>query len=289
MILCLDVGNSHIHGGVFKEDKILLQFRKTSGFKSSSDELGLFLKFVLRENDIDPSGIEKISICTVVPDILHSLKNACLKYFNQSPFILEAGVKTGLKIKYQNPVEVGTDRIANALACVHLFSQRNLIVVDFGTATTICVINKNKEYLGGSILPGIYISMEVLESKTAKLPTVEIKKPESVIGRSTITSIQSGLYYGHLKMVEGMISEVIREKKWFGMEKPFVVGSGGFSRLFEFQKIFDKIIPDLALRGLYLALTMNLNRTNNKRRDIVFNPDEVKNSQSHRNNGQPQL
>ncbi len=257
MILCLDVGNSHIHGGVFHGDKILLQFRKTSSPKNSSDEFGLFLRFVLKENNINPLGIDKISVCTVVPDILHSLKNACLKYFNKIPFVLQAGVKTGLKIKYRNPVEVGSDRIANALACTHLFPERNLIVVDFGTATTLCVINKEKEYLGGSILPGIQISMQALESQTAKLPTVEIKKPESIIGRSTVESIQSGLYFGQLKMVEGMIAEIIREKNWFDDGKPLVIAAGGFSSLFESPGIFDTTIPDLALKGLYLALKMN--------------------------------
>ena len=258
MILCLDVGNSHIHGGVFKEDQILLQFRKTSNTKNSSDELGLFLRFVLKENKIDPSKIKKISVCTVVPDLLHSLKNACLKYFNQSPFVLQAGVKTGLKVKYDNPVEVGSDRIANALACVHLFPKKNLIVVDFGTATTVCVIDKEKSYLGGSILPGIHISMQALESKTARLPSVEIKKPESVIGHSTVSSIQSGLYFGQLKMVEGIIAEIIQEKQWTDQkQKPFVVAGGGFCRLFSNQKIFNQMIPDLALKGLYLALKLN--------------------------------
>ena len=257
MILCLDIGNSQIHGGVFKEDQILLRFRKTSIHKSSSDEIGLFLKSVLRENNIDLSQIDHISLCTVVPDVLHSLKNACIKYFNKSPFILQAGVKTGLKIRYHNPLEVGSDRIANALACTHLFAEKNLIIVDFGTATTLCVINRKKEYLGGSILAGIQISMRALESQTAKLPSVEIRKSESIIGRSTVESIQSGLYFGQWKMVEGIIGEIINEKKWLGEEKPTVVATGGFSSLFESLGIFDHIIPDLALRGLYLALKMN--------------------------------
>ena len=257
MILCLDVGNSEVYGGVFQGDQMQLQFRKTSSPKNSSDELGLFLRFVLMENNIDPKRIEHISVCTVVPDILHSLTNACIKYFNKIPFVLQIGVRTGLKIKYSNPVEVGTDRIANALACTHLFPDQNLIVVDFGTATTLCVISREKEYLGGSILPGIRMSMQALESQTAKLPVVEIKKPSSVIGRSTVTSIQSGLYFGQLKMVEGMIYEIIQEKGWMENEKPLVIASGGFSRLFETARIFNQVVPDLALKGLYLALKMN--------------------------------
>jgi type III pantothenate kinase len=257
MILCLDVGNTQIHGGVFKDDKLLMQFRKTSAAKSSSDEYGLFLKSVLRENNIEPSEVRHISICTVVPDVLHSLKNACRKYFNNSPFILQAGVKTGLKIKYRNPLEVGADRIANSLACAHLYPQENLIIVDFGTATTICVVNKNKEYLGGCILPGIRMSMQALESQTAKLPSVEIKKPESIIGKSTVESIQAGLYFGQIKMVEGMAQEISIQESWSENDKPIFIGTGGFSSMFESAQVFDKIIPDLALKGLYLALKLN--------------------------------
>lgn len=257
MILCLDVGNTQIHGGVFKTDELLMQFRKTSGSKSSSDEYGLFLKSVLRENNIDPSEIRHIAICTVVPDVLHSLKNACRKYFDNTPFVLQAGVKTGLKIKYRNPLEVGADRIANSLACVHLYPQKNMIIVDFGTATTICVVNREKEYLGGSILPGIRMSMQALEAQTAKLPSVEIKKPQSIIGKSTVESIQSGLFYGQLKMVEGVTSEIVHQENWQDEETPLVIGTGGFSSMFESTQVFDKIIPDLALKGLYLALKIN--------------------------------
>lgn len=257
MILCLDVGNTQIHGGVFKEDQLLMQFRKTSSSKSSSDEYGLFLKSVLRENEIDPNEIRQIALCTVVPDVLHSLKNACRKYFNNSPFILQAGTKTGLKIKYRNPIEVGADRIANSIACVQMFPDRNLIIADFGTATTLCVINKEKEYLGGAILAGLNISMQALETHTAKLPTVEIKKVDDIIGRSTVESIQSGLYFGQMKMVEGMVQEIIRQEKWQASESPVVIGTGGFSSLFDQSDVFHKIIPDLALRGLFLALKLN--------------------------------
>src|SRR5690606_18151310 len=145
MILCLDVGNTQIHGGIFSDEKLIMQFRKTSQSPSSSDEYGLFLKSVLRENDINPTDIQHISLCTVVPDVLHSLKGACRKYFNREPFILQAGVKTGLKIKYRNPVEVGADRIANSVACTHLFLEQNIVVGYFGTASTMDVITKDKD------------------------------------------------------------------------------------------------------------------------------------------------
>ncbi len=257
MILCLDVGNTQIHGGVFRDDELLMQFRKTSASKSSSDEYGIFLRTVLRENGWDPLEIKAISICTVVPDVLHSIKNACRKYFDKTPFILQAGAKTGLKIKYRNPIEVGADRIANSLACLHLFPNRNQVIVDFGTATTLCVVNKEKEYLGGSILPGMRISMQALETHTAKLPSVEIKRPEAIIGRSTVESIQSGLFYGQLFMVKGMTQEIIKQQNWDGSETPLLIGTGGFSSMFDNSGVFDHIVPDLALKGLYLALRLN--------------------------------
>lgn len=255
MILCIDVGNSQIHGGVFSGGELTVQFRKTSRQQFSSDEIGLFLKTVLRENSIDPDSISGISICSVVPDLNHSIRNGCIKYFRIDPFFLKAGVKTGLKIKYRNPLEVGTDRIANAIAATTLFPNKNLIVVDFGTATTFCVISKTKDYLGGVILPGIRISMEVLESKAAQLPSVEIKRPGTSVGKSTIESIQSGLFFGQVGIVKEIKARIISEA--FKDEDPFVIGTGGFSSLFEDEGLFDLILPTLALKGLYTAYNLN--------------------------------
>ena len=258
MILCLDVGNSQIYGGLFSEEDptVLFQFRKTSKDGSSSDEFGVFLKSVLRENGYKVEDIRKIAICTVVPGVLHSLKGACQKYFGLEPFVLKAGVKTGLKIKYNNPIEVGADRIANAIAVSKLYENKNAIVVDFGTATTFCVITKNKEYLGGMILPGVRLGMEALESNTAKLPSVEIVRPAELVGRSTVESIQSGIYYSNWAAVSLLSKEI--QKKYFAGEDALVVGTGGFSRLFEADSIFDELVPDLVLQGLYLALKMNV-------------------------------
>lgn len=255
MILCIDVGNTQIHGGVFDGKELLLQFRKTSRQQFSSDEVGIFLRSVLRESKLEPDLIKDISICSVVPDLNHSLRNGCLKYFNTEPFFLKPGVKTGLKIRYRNPLEVGSDRIANAIAAMNLYPNKNLIVVDFGTATTFCVINKSKEYLGGIILPGIKISMEALESKTAQLPIVEIKETEEVIGKSTVESIQSGLYHGQIGMVRELKTKIIKEA--FHDENPVIIGTGGFSRLFENAKLFNAVIPTLVLEGLNYAYLMN--------------------------------
>jgi type III pantothenate kinase len=254
MILALDIGNSQIFGGVFEKDELKVRFRKTSKTASSSDEAGVFLRAVLRENGVDPSEIKQITMCSVVPDAVHSLKNACKKYFNINPFILEPGVKTGLKINYRNPVEVGADRIANAIAATHLYPKRNMIVIDLGTATTFCALSANKEYLGGSIVAGLRLSMEALEHNTAKLPSVEITALSNALGRTTIESIQSGLYFGHMGVIKEISSRI--QKEVFD-DKPYVIGTGGFSSLFDKEKIFDEVQPDLVLKGLLLALKLN--------------------------------
>lgn len=255
MILALDVGNSQIYGGVFEKENIKFRFRKTSKTGASSDEIGIFLRSVLRENSMDPSKVTHIVICSVVPDVVYSLKNACKKYFNITPFLLQAGVKTGLKIDYRNPLEVGADRIANSIAAAHMYPKKNILIVDLGTATTFCAISQNKEYLGGSIVAGLRLNMEALESKTAKLPSVEIVPMKEALGRSTIESIQSGLYFGHLGTMREISQRISQE--CFGGEKPFIIGTGGFSSLFDKEKIFDVTQPDLVLQGLLLALKMN--------------------------------
>ena len=256
MILALDVGNSQIFGGVYDEqDNLKFRFRKTSKTGASSDEIGIFLRSVLRENQMDPSQVQQIALCSVVPDVVYSIKNACKKYFNINPFILQAGVKTGLKINYRNPLEVGADRIANAIAATHMCAKKNLIIVDLGTATTFCAVTKNKDYLGGSIVAGLRLSMESLENQTAKLPSVEIVPMKEALGRSTVESLQSGLYFGHLGTIRE-ISKRISEECFDG-EKPFIIGTGGFASLFEKEKVFDMIQPDLVLQGLLISLKMN--------------------------------
>lgn len=254
MVLCLDIGNTQIYGGVFKGKTLKLQFRKHSKMVSS-DEYGLFLKSVLRENGIPSKEISQISLCSVVPEAIYPITQACENYFNIQPFYLKPGIRTGLKIKYQNPLEVGADRIANAMAAVEKFENQNIIIIDFGTAITICAINEIKEYLGGVILPGLSISMKALELGTAKLPSVEILPPPFVLGRSTIESIQSGLFNG----TEGALIHILKKlKKEIFNEAPSVtIGTGGFANLFTNKNLFEIEIKDLVLRGLLLALEKN--------------------------------
>ena len=254
-MLALDVGNSHLFGGLFEGSSLRLQFRKTSRPFGTSDELGVFLRNVVRENGSDPSRIEQISICCVVPEMLYSLRSCCRKYFAVDPFVLQAGTRTGLKIRYRNPAEIGPDRIANSIAAVHLYPGADVIVLDFGTATTINVVSRSREYLGGVILPGLRIAMEALERNTARLPTVEIVPPAEVMGRSTVESIQSGLFFGTREMVAGLTRRL--RKDAFHDSPAVILGTGGFARLFEREGLFDALIPDLVLLGLARALEMN--------------------------------
>lgn len=255
MILCIDVGNSHIYGGVFSQEKIITSFRLNSQQGITSDQLGIFLKNVLRENNVDPEKIEKIAIASVVPSIDYSLRSACIKYLKLDPFFLKAGTKTGLKIKYHNPLEVGADRIANAIAAVEQFPEKNIIIADLGTASVFCAVTAKKEYLGGAIFPGLRLSMEALTKNTAKLSAVEIIKPDKLVGRSTTESIQSGLYHAHLGAIREFIQKITVEH--FKDDTPIIIGTGGFSHLFSGENIFSLIIPDLVFYGLLAALKKN--------------------------------
>lgn len=255
MILCLDVGNSQLYGGLFEGTTLKFQFRKTSAPRMSSDELGIFMCGVLRENGFNGDDIEQIGVCSVVPDLLYSLRSCCQKYFSIDPLVLQPGVKTGLQIKYKDPQEVGSDRIADAIGAVHLFPDRHLVIVDFGTATTICAVSKHKEFLGGNIIPGVRLAMEALEEKTAKLPSVEIVMPNTSVGRTTMESIQSGLYWSNVGAVRELVKRITAEV--FSDEPPLVLGTGGFAHLFDREGLFDTVVPDLILRGLYYALQAN--------------------------------
>lgn len=255
MMLCIDVGNSHIYGGVFTNGEIALRFRHTSKV-STSDELGIFLKNVLRENQCMPEEVKTISICSVVPQLDYSLRAACLKYFSIEPFFLQANVKTGLHIQYRNPGDVGADRIANAIAATHRFPQKNLIIIDFGTATTFCVIDTQKQYMGGAILPGIRLAVDALSSNTAKLPAVEIVKIKQAIGRSTIESIQSGVFYGALGACKELIARIKQEA--FAGEEVLVLATGGFASLFDKHDLYDQHLPDLVLDGVRIAAELNI-------------------------------
>jgi len=255
MLLCLDVGNSQIYCGVYDEDDLVLQFRRTSSTRSSSDELGVFMRAALRENGVHPESITRIAVCSVVPDMIYSLRSCCQKYFHMEPLVMRPGIKTGLKISYKDPKEVGADRIADAVGAIKLYPDRNIIVVDFGTATTVCAVSKDREFLGGNIVPGVRLAMDALEEKTAQLPSVEIVPVRSAVGRSTVESIQNGLYWSNVGMVKELVTRITAEV--FADEPPLVIGTGGFAHLFDGENLFDAVVPDLILEGLREAVRLN--------------------------------
>ena len=255
MIICLGIGNTHIYGGVFVDDEIQLRFRYPATIPCTSDIFGIFLKEVLAKNGLGNQQVQAISICSVVPALDYSVVAACKKYFSLTPFELKPGVKTGIKLAIKNPLELGANRVANAVAATHHFPNRNLIITDFGTATCLCAIAKDKTYLGGAILPGIKLSMKSLSEKTAKISDVEIAMPESVLGKSTVTQLQSGLLYGQLGAIKE-ISQRIHQSVFQGMPA-ILISTGGFAHLFEQEKYFTINVPDLILHGLRLICERN--------------------------------
>lgn len=256
MLLCLDMGNTHILGGVIDKKEIILRFRYATQLIGTADQFGIFLLQILQTNTIQTKKISAIAIASVVPSCDYTIRHMITRYFDVPCFTLQSGVKTGLNIKYKNPNEVGADRIANAIGAINQFPNKNIIIVDMGTATTICVVTKKRDYLGGVILPGMRLGMEALKNHTAKLMAVDIEIPAAYIGKTTRASIQTGLYYGQL----GALKEIIAacKEEAFPNENAVVIGTGGFSQLFKDKKIFDVILPDLVLLGLYQAYQYSL-------------------------------
>jgi type III pantothenate kinase len=256
MLLCLDIGNTHILGGVFDKDNLITRFRYATQMVGTSDQFGIFLINILQANNIDPKQISATAVCSVVPSYDYSIKHAITAYLKTSYFVLQSGVKTGLNIKYKNPNEVGADRIANAIGATHAFPNKNIIIIDMGTATTFCAVTKSRDYLGGAILPGMRLGMEALKLNTAKLMEVNIEEPSTYIGRTTRESIQSGLFHGQLGALKEIISGFQTEA--FRDEKAIVIGTGGFSQLYKDKLLFDVILPDLVLQGIAKAYEYSL-------------------------------
>lgn len=252
MLICLDVGNTHMLGGIFAKDKLILRFRYATPFLGTADQFGIFLVNILKYNQIEPVNIKAVAISSVVPNYDYTLRHSFFQYFKSATyFILQPGVKTGLNIRCKNPNEIGADRIANAIGAIAAFPGKALIVVDMGTATTLCAITKDRDYLGGSILPGLRLCMESLKNNTAKLMAVDIEIPSTYMGKTTRESIQSGLYYGHLGALKEIISGF--KKEIFLGESVYVIGTGGFAQLYEKANLFDGYISDLVLQGLRKA------------------------------------
>lgn len=253
MLLVIDVGNTNIVFGVYDGKKLIYDRRIATDKEKTSDEYGMLFDQFFKHDNIEIEDIDDIIISSVVPTLMHTLPAMAQRYFNIVPIVIGPGVKTGMNIKYDNPKEVGADRIVNAVAAYEKYGGP-VIIVDFGTANTFCYVNKEGEYLGGVITPGISISAEALFLRTAKLPKVEITKPEKVIGKNTITSIQSGLIYGFAGMIDYIIDKMIEEMNQ-SKEDVMVVATGGFANLISAEtkniKVVDKYLTLEGLRIIY--------------------------------------
>jgi type III pantothenate kinase len=226
MLLAVDVGNTNTVMGAFEGDRLLDHWRFATDQSRTADEYSISLRSLFEMSGLDPAGIDAAIISSVVPAVVHPLRRSFRDRFGVLPLVVGPGVKTGMPILYENPKEVGADRIVNAVAAYAKFSS-GTIVVDFGTATTFDAISPRGEYLGGVITPGITISADALYHHAAKLPRVEISRPAQVVGRNTVTSIQAGLYYGYVAMVDGIVKRMIQELD----DEIHVVATGGLARL----------------------------------------------------------
>ena len=256
MLLVIDVGNTNIVFGVYEGKELLYNWRITSDKDRTSDEYGLLFDQIFKFNGLRMEDVENIIISSVVPPLMHTLPTMSRRYFNIDPIVVGPGIKTGIDIKYDNPKEVGADRIVNAISGHEKYGGP-LIIVDSGTAITFDAIGSDGSYLGGVITPGIKISSEALFLRTAKLPKVEIAKPDKIIGKNTVNSIQSGLVYGYIGMIDYIIENMIKEMDYKeGRVK--VIATGGFSSLIVNEsKYIDIIDSMLTLEGLRIIYERN--------------------------------
>ena len=254
MIICLDVGNTNIKYALFDNDELKLSFRVATEHKKTSDEYGGQLLSILSTNGISLKDITGGIVSSVVPQLDYTIERMCKTYLRISPLMLGAGLKTGLNLRVDNAKEVGADRVVNNVAAVKKYGAP-VIVIDFGTATTFNAINEKGEFIGGVIAPGIKGSLDSLVNGTAKLPRVEIERPERVIGTNTVTNMQSGIVYGFAGLVEYITRKIKKEMK---TENVTVVATGGFSEIIAKEiSCIDKVDKLLTLEGLKYLYYLN--------------------------------
>ncbi len=259
MVLTIDVGNTNITVGIFNQEHIAASFRITTKMPRTSDEYGMILHSLIESNNIACSDIRDAIICSVVPNVMHSLEGALVKYFNIKPIIVESGIKTGIRVVTQNPQQIGADRIVDAVAAYEIYGGP-VIVIDFGTATTYDLVDESGAFICGVTAPGIRISAKALWEDAAKLPEIEIKKPDSILAKETISSMQAGLVYGQIGQTEYVIRKIQEEAN---MGKIQVVATGGLGRIIANETdTIDIYDSNLTLEGIYRVYKKQ-NRKNN--------------------------
>jgi len=253
MLLAIDIGNTDTTLGVFEGEELCATWHMATGIHRMADEYAALLLNLLRHQGLDISEIKEIALCSVVPPLIATFDELCQRYFHLSPLVVGAGVKTGVRIRMDNPREVGADRIANAAAAHHLYGGP-IIITDLGTATTFDTVSREGDYVGGAIAPGISTAAEALFIQAAMLPRVELVHPKRAIGTNTITAMQSGIVFGYVGLIEGIVARIQQELG----ERAKVVATGGFAELIARETaVIDEVNPNLTLIGLRLIHQMN--------------------------------
>ena len=255
MIFTMDIGNTNIKTALFEGDKMLQYWRLTTNKMMSSDEYGILLANLFRHNNLDMKAVDGIIMSSVAPSINFTIEHMVQNYFGIQPMMVVPGIRTGINLKYDNPRELGSDRIANAVAAWELYGGP-CIFIDFGTATTFGVMSAKGEFLGGAICPGLKLASEALVDRAAKLPNFELVKPESAIGRNTITNLQSGIVYGHVGLVTYLIQKMKQE---LNAPEAKVIATGGLALLVAGETdMIDVLDGTLTLKGLRLIYEKNV-------------------------------